>query len=361
MKFRLLLSVAMVSLSVSQGFAQEIKPEPPLVREMLQGGWTKVAEGVLQRNETGQVETFTYGEDGLRWTARRLETRLEFLQKEYESQPTEELAVIIRNLESQLIETDQVLKSGAAAEEVVSSEEIDNCSIDYWATAAADPRTDVRGVKANATAYFHANCGWIGNTYAYAYGRATEGTLTTTKTQEDPKYSGGWLDSAASVAVPGRLDCYSEAFARTWSPQLNINYEVSDYNYDCPDVTPAVTASINGPYDVYLDDYYNPCQNVTWYASATGGSGVYSYQWYYNGGTTVVGTGSSFSQTYCSGQVVEVRVVATDTSSPAKSDDATFTTWIYYENSCSSNCTCLQSEDPWRPETNESPYRPLCP
>lgn len=358
MKLRLLLSVAMVSLSVSQGFAQEIKPEPPLVREMLQDGWTKVAEGVLQRNETGQVETFTYGEDGLRWTARRIEVRLESLQKEYASQPTEKLAGIIENLKTQLIETDQVLKSGAAAEEVVSSEEIDNCSIDYWATAAADPETGSAspGVKANATAYFHANCGWIGNSYAYAYSRATAGTVTTTKTQEDPKYNGGWVDSAASTSAPGGYDCYSEAYARTWSPQLNINYEVSDANYSCPPDTAPVSVWIDGPTDVYLDQY-SSCQTVTWFAYPSGGNGVYSYKWYYGSGTTVVSTGSSYSRTFCNmSQTATVKVVVADTSSPVKTGQNTFTTWIYYENSCSSSCTCYQS-DPWEPQRE---LQPVC-
>ena len=348
MKFKLLLSFVMVSLSVSQGFAQEIKPEPPLVREMLQDGWTKVAEGVLQRNELGQAETFTYGEDGVRWTARRLEARLESLQKEYESQPTEKLAGIIQNLEAQLIETDQTLKSGAAAEEVVSSEELDNCSIDYWATAAADPQSGSSspGVKANATAYFHANCGWIGNSYAYAYSRATEGTVTTTKTQEDPKYNGGWVDSAAATDAPGRYDCYSEAYGRAWSTQLNINYEVTDSNYACPVDTPPVSVWIDGPTDVYLDQYYN-CETVTWYAYPSGGNGVYGYKWYYGASTTVVSTGSSYSRMFCNmSQRADVKVVVNDTSSPVKSGEATFTTWIYYWNDCSSSCSCNNNPGP---------------
>ena len=83
MKLRMLSFSAALCLSLimmarpSMAQVQELKPEPPLVRQMLQEGWTKVAEGVLQRTqEGGQTETFTYGEDGLRWTARRLEARL---------------------------------------------------------------------------------------------------------------------------------------------------------------------------------------------------------------------------------------------------------------------------------------------
>jgi len=232
-KFRLLLFAAALGFSFALS-AQEIKPEPELVRQMLQDGWTKVAEGVLQRTE-GQVETFTYGEDGLRWTAQKLEARLALLEKEYASNPTEELAGVIESLESQLIETNQVLASGAARAEVVSPDELADCSVSHLATAAADPETDASapGAKANATAYFHANCGQIGSSYAYAHARATQGTVTTIKIQEDPKYNSSWADSAASASAPGNVDCFSEAYGRAWSPDLNINYEVSDTNFSC--------------------------------------------------------------------------------------------------------------------------------
>ena len=337
MKLRLLsFSAALclsIALSAGPGFAQakEIKPEPELVRQMLQDGWTKVAEGMLQRAEPGKVETFTYGEDGLRWTARRLEARLELLEKEYASHPTGELAGIIESLESQLIEADEVMTSGAAGAEVVSSEELMDCSISYGATAAADPESgpSAPGTKANATAYFHAGCGEIGSSYAYAYARAMAGTVMTTRSQEDPKSDSSWVDSAASASAPGSLDCFSEAYGRAWSPELSINYEVSDTNYSCSATSP-VTASISGPSDVWLDVNHT-CETVTWSASATGGSGAYSYKWYLGTGTIVVGTRSSYSRTYCNtNKRVDVRVVATDTSSPVKSDDATFTTWIHY-------------------------------
>jgi hypothetical protein len=317
-----------IALSTGPGFAQaeEIKPEPELVRQMLQDGWTKVAEGVLQRTEWGQVETFTYGEDGLRWTARKLEARLERLAKEYASHPTEELAGILESLESQLIEMDEVMMSGAAGAEVVSPDELAACSVSYSATAAADPETgpSAPGTKASATAYFHASCGEIGSSYAYAQARATAGGVMTTNSQEDPKYDSSWVDSAASASAPGSLDCYSQAYGRAWSLQLNISYEVEDINYSCSSATP-VTASISGPSEVWSDG----CTTVTWSASATGGSGAYSYKWYLGTGTIVVSTRSSYSRTYCQTRQVDLRVVATDTSSPAKTDDATFTTWIY--------------------------------
>jgi hypothetical protein len=57
----LCLSITMARPSVAQ--VQELKPEPPLLRQMLQEGWTKVAEGVLQRGVgMSPVETFGGGE-----------------------------------------------------------------------------------------------------------------------------------------------------------------------------------------------------------------------------------------------------------------------------------------------------------
>ena len=338
------------ALSAGPAFAQiqEIKPEPELVRQMLQEGWTKVAEGVLQRTEWGQVETFTYGEDGLRWTARKFEARLEFLEKEYASNPTEELAGIIESLESQLVETDEVMKSGAAGAEVVSPDELAACNVTYGATAAADPETGSTGAKANATAYFHADCAQTGSSFAYAYARATAGTVLTTRSQEDPKENGSWLDSAASASAPGSLECYSEAYARSWSPQLSINYEVSDTNFSCQQAIEPVAVSISGPSDVWLDAF---CQIVTWHADVSGGTPGYTYQWYLGAGLSPLGTESSFSRKFCqSNQRVDVRVVATDSGNPVQSSQATFTTWIYHEQSCTSGCTCNP------PQGVDSPY-----
>jgi hypothetical protein len=320
-----------VVLSAGPGFAQaeEIKLEPELVRQMLQEGWIKVEEGVLQRTEWGPLETFTYGEDGLRWAAQKLEARIELLEKEYASHPTEKLAGILESLESRLLEMNEVMTSGAARAEVVSPDELADCNISYGGTATAGPQTGASapGVKANATAHFHATCGQIGGAYAYAYARTWVGTENV-DIDDDPKDDSSSVDSTASASASGHLDCFSDAGAQVWSPQLSIDYYVEQTNYSCP--PPPFTASISGPSDVWLDSNHY-CETVTWTASAIGGSGVYSYKWYLGTGTIVVGTGSSWSRTYCqTNRQVDLRVVATDTSSPAKTDDATFTTLIHY-------------------------------
>jgi len=341
----------------SMAQVQELKPEPPLVRQMLQEGWTKVAEGVLQRTqEAGQTETFTYGEDGLRWTARRLEVRLEFLQNEYDARPSEKLARVIEDLKTQLIGLDQNLRNGTAQAEVASPDTLTDCIIQYGAHANAYPLTGSQapGVGANADANYSSNCGQNGNSYAYAYARATAGTVTTTKIQEDPKYDYTSRYSAASATAPGSTDCYSEAYARAWSPVLNINYEASSVNYACPIPVPPVSAYIDGPSEVYFDDYYTPCSYITWYAYPSGGTPGYTTYWYING--AYYGSGSSLTQYYCqTNGRLDVRADVYDSGGQATS--AYFTTWLYYTQSCTSNCGCPY---PYTQSVNE-PQRIICP
>jgi hypothetical protein len=347
-------------VSARPGISQQLQPlqnDPPLVSQMLQEGWDKVAEGVLQRTVGGggKVETFTYGESGLRWTARQLDARLEFLEKEYAAHPSEKLGHVIESLKAELIDVDQSLKGGVGQAEMPTGEELNACTISYDALAAADPLAGSQspGTAASASASYSSNCGQTGNSYAYAYARATAGTLTTTKTQEDPKYSNTSVSSIAAASAPGSTDCYSEAYARAWSPTLNINYEVSDTNYSCPYAPPALSVSINGPSSVFLDDYYF-CETVTWTATPSGGVPGYSYDWYIGG--VYQGSGASLSESYCGyNQRVDVSVTAHDSASQSAGN--TFTTWIYYQPSCSYGCGCLIDGGP---NTTYNMRPPLC-
>jgi hypothetical protein len=241
---------------------------------------------------------------------------------------------------------------------VASPDELADCYIQYGANAAASYRTgsDAPGTTASANANYSATCGQLGNTYAYAYARATAGTVTTTKIQEDPKYNGTALSSAASVSVPGGTDCYSEAYARAWSPVLNINYEVAPPpNYSCPAPPPQIYASIDGPYEVYLSDYY-PCEYVTWTAYPSGGVPGYSYNWYIGG--AYQGSGSSLTKYYCrTNQRVDVQATVYD--SAGQSANAYFTTWIYYTRSCTSSCGCMEPQ-PYLESEAPEPNAPIC-
>ena len=369
MKLKSLLSIsaalylAMFSLAhfgVAQ--VQEIKPEPPLVRQMLQEGWQKVAEGVLQRSVGGdQVETFTYGEEGLRYTLESLKEQVNSLQQIYNQHPSAELAQTIDTLQGQIAVGNTRLSSGQVEEPV--GEQIENCDISYGAHAYADPLTGSQapGVTARSDAYFHNNCGFLGNTYAYAYVQGAIGTVFTTKTQEDPKYGGTWLDSAAQLSLSASSNCQSNSYARAWSDALGISYETSAINYACP--PPPLTVSISGTANVYTDNY-NPCADVTWTATASGGTPGYSYNWYIGG--VWQGSGSQLTKQYCyTNATVTVTVQAVDSGSPQQSAQASYTTNIYYTNydPCVQNPYSCECDPSYCNECYQEPGMPrrICP
>jgi hypothetical protein len=368
-KFRISLLFALLCLSLTvfsarSGLAQALQPiqpqEPAWLTQMYAEGWQKVQEGVLQRTgEGGQHETFTYGEDGLRWNARMLEARLSFLQNEYNAHPSKDIADLITTLKGELIKADEQLKTGQV--ETPSDEMMGDCTISYGANAVADPLTGSQapGVMASASAYFHATCGQVGNALAYTQGRGTLGSVFTYKTQQDPvesTYDSSWVDRAASVSVPGSVDCYSQAVGRVTSTQLNISYETSDENFSCPPYQNPLSVSISGPYDVWTDSY-TPCQYVTWTASAAGGAPGYGYDWYIGG--TYQGSGSSLTKRYCrlNGSVT-VQVTAYDTV--PQYANGSFTTYFYYEYSCGSGCACSIYDEPTNGTSSDPNAVPIC-
>lgn len=243
MTFRLSIIAAVLCLFITipgacLGASQELAtPEPAWLHRMLQLGWQKVQPGVLQRDmDGGRVETFTHGQEGLRWTAQKLQERIRSLQHEYAQHPSPELAGLIASLQSESTQTDSSLKTAQtdafAAEPVTAA-----CEPTFGVHAAADPLTGSQGVTASADASYSSPCGDLGNVYSYAYARATLGSTMAVKSEEDSKLDGTALASAVTVSVNGSLDCYSEAYARAWSPTLNIGHETSDTNFSCPGAT----------------------------------------------------------------------------------------------------------------------------
>jgi hypothetical protein len=94
------------------------------------------------------------------------------------------------------------------------------------------------------------------------------------------------------------------------------------------------TASITGPSEVFITTP-GACKTLTWTGSATGGTPGYTYSWYIGTSTTVQGTSSTLSKSFCGAQSIDVKLVVRDAA--AQSDDATFNTQIYYEPV--ENCT----------------------
>jgi hypothetical protein len=95
-----------------------------------------------------------------------------------------------------------------------------------------------------------------------------------------------------------------------------------------------LTASISGPLRSRLT---TQCVNVTWTANVTGGAPGYTYSWYLGTSTTVQGTGSTLTKTYCSPQTVDVKLIARD--SAAATAEATFKTSIVEYDPVCKTCT----------------------
>jgi hypothetical protein len=338
----------MVITGAQLGMAQLLEPqEPQWLTEMYQQGWQKVQEGVLQRSVgEGQKESFTYGEEGLRWTVESLKQQVNSLQQFYNQHPSQELAQAIDRLQNQIGVANARLESGQIEEP--GGEQMENCDISYGAHAYADPLTASQGVTASANAYFHNNCGFTGNTYAQVYVQGSLNTVHTTKTQEDPKSYGTWLDSAAQFSLNASSNCYSSAFARAWSDSLGINYQTSDENYLCPVPPQPPSIWISGTANVYTD-YYYPCADVTWTANVSGGTPGYSINWYIGG--AYQGSGTQLTKQYCYTNAT-VTATAQVTDAASKTNQASYATNIYYTNNynpCLDNpysCQCDSSYCP---------------
>jgi hypothetical protein len=326
---------AMLVTGAQLGTAQLLEPQDPQwLLDMYEQGWQKVQEGVLQRSAgEGQIETFTYGEEGLSWTAESLKKRIVNLQHTYDQHPSPELADALAVLRHQLGVAIARLSSGQVEEP--AAEQMENCDISYGAHANPGPLQGSQGVTASASAYFHNNCGYLGNTYAEVLVEAATGTVFTHKFQNDPKTDGTWLDSAASLSLSGSTQCRSTAYARAWSYSLGISYEAGPFeNYSCPPPPPpTLTASVSGPTNVYTDNYY-PCADVTWTANVGGGTPGYSYNWYIDG--AYQGSGSQITKQYCyTNATVNVSLQVFDSGSPQQIKSASLTTYISYtDNYC---------------------------
>ena len=312
------------------GSAQQVQPlEPEWLQRMYAERWQKVQEGVLFRlTEAGKYETFSYGAEGLKWVVLGYKEQIASLEERYSAAPSEELAKAIEKLREHVDQlNDELLTAGAA--ESVDGEALEACSFSYDAYADASPQTSQQGVTATAWATWTNDCNYLGTTYAYAFANAINGASQTTVTQIDPVIyaEAPTMSSSATAKANGSLDCRAEAQAEVRVPALGIIYQTSlDQQYGCP---AALTASITGQTLVTTDYYTSACADVTWSASATGGSPGYTYEWYLGTSTALQGTGATFTKNYCSTNgTVTAKVVAKDTQNTT--DDETFTTTLNY-------------------------------
>lgn len=93
------------------------------------------------------------------------------------------------------------------------------------------------------------------------------------------------------------------------------------------------TPTISGP----IDAITMGCKTLTWTASATGGTSPYTFNWYI--GTTSVGSGTSYSKSFCNASsTVNLKVIVRD--SAGRTGEDLHTTNIEYIPSCGGSTVC---------------------
>ncbi|HKV09001.1 MAG TPA: hypothetical protein VJ725_12735 [Thermoanaerobaculia bacterium] len=349
MKRRIFVAVFALCLSLlgqsHPALAAEDKNQNDLYDQLIQEGWTVASPGVLQRSlGAGKVETLGFGEEGLQFKLETLRSQLAFLREEYRHHPSPEIRRSIRAQRTQIARVLEALDTAKAAEEIdfITAKAGIDCTIKYGAHVDAFPLGGgTQGVGANTDSYFNSNCGQTGEVYAHAYGKATGAdNVIRTFSKSDPTTGpslpriGGNVTASATGTVAGVKDCYSYSYASMTSYDIGVTYEQSSTNYTCP---LPMTTTISGLLSTAVLGYN--CKTLTWTASATGGTGSYTYTWYRSG--SQVGTGGSYSQTFCGDnftwtEYVNLSLTARDTANQTAQD--THTTTINYSGS-GSTCT----------------------
>lgn len=245
-----LLGLAIISAAGARaGFAQEVQPlEPEWLRQMYAEGWQKVQEGVLQRDTGGgALETFSYGEEGLRWVVQGYEQQVADLKSRHDASPSEDLAELIDQMGDQILRLEETIASAPSVESF-DAEALEACNISYGGESFAGPQTGVQGVTATASAYFHNDCGHVGDTFTSAHAEAVGATGETSLWHNDPKNGGAWIDSYSSLSANGSNACWAWAQGSVTVSTLSINHQVPyRETYSCPPIDNTSTYTLDSP------------------------------------------------------------------------------------------------------------------
>jgi hypothetical protein len=220
------LCLSLVITGARAGSAQQVQPlDPEWLTQMYEEGWRKVQEGVLQRDTGGgQLETLSYGAEGLQWTVQKLQQQVVLLKSKHDASPNEDLANVIAQLEAEILQLSGTSMS-ATSTESFTGEALAECNLSYGGDAYAGPQLETHGITARASAYLHTDCADAGDTFAVAYAQAADGTVENSRTQSDPKNGGTWLDSNASASANGTTSCYSWAQGSVTVSTRGIYYQ----------------------------------------------------------------------------------------------------------------------------------------
>jgi hypothetical protein len=351
----LLLCLALL-VGSQAGLAQDkARQSNDPIAQLLRDGWKIVQDGVLQRERGAhQVETYVFGAPGFVWKLQDLQRQLHDLRVAYQADPTPELRKTILSHRQEIANTQKLIALAQAAEldgEVPPPPGKTSCSINFGYSATAAALTSVQGVTATANANFSGTCGFTGEVYAYSYSTAVVSGGSTTSTLTDGPRSGASVTASSYTSQTGGPTCTSYAYASMTSSSLSpSSYTVSATNGSCPApaTPPTVTVTSDSGTPIYL--YGTDCVTITWTTHISGGTSPYSTTMYVNGYS--VGSGTSYSSTFCNyetnyTQTVAVSASVTDSASQTGSGSQTTTIYNHFYRD-PGNGGCL-SEFPTQP------------
>jgi hypothetical protein len=340
-----LLSFLLLCLGVfgimSPGFAAD-RANGDVISQLQSQGWTIVNDGVLKRElRAGEVEYFVFGVKGFTWKLNDLRMQYRRLEIAYRATPTAELKAAIANHRKEIGSTQKMIERARRAEQQgLTDLPKDSCTITFNYDAAASWKTSVRGVWAEGKAGFSATCpGFAGEVYAYAYAQVTVNGGPLTKTVTDGPRSGANVSAYAYADLNGGSPCESYAYGSMTSNNLYpSSYSKSASNNQCPYSLPTVSIT-SGPYSIDLSSLF--CRSVTWGATATGGSGVYtSYTWTFDGYVYATTSTNTYTTSVCRGDWsggFTLGVTVTDSANATASNSR----WVsVYEPACTDPCIC---------------------
>lgn len=328
-----LLCLSLVATGARNVSAQQVQQlDPEWLTKMYEEGWRKVQEGVLQRGqEGGPLESFGYGSEGLQWIMLGYEQQVSDLEEKHSQSPREHLALAIARLKDEIARLNETLAVAPSADRVDNTA-LATCAPVFGGESSAGPQPGPLGVVAAASAYFHSDCGQLGDTFAMAYAHAIEGTLETTQIQSDPKNGGSWLGSQTNASAHGSTGCESSAQASVTSSELSISYQTAlTQNFSCVyDISKhQLVVDIIGPTQVQVDSSSpSSCHSISYWVNVTGGS-EYTVSWYR--GTAHVATYTAYSVSFCgqpAEQTINLKVFVRDAE--GRTGEDTHTTSLYY-------------------------------
>jgi len=305
--------------------------------------WKSRVSAILGIVRAGETEHFVFGVKGFTWKLNDLKMQYRRLEIAYRATPTTELKTAIANHRKEIGSTLRMIERARSAEQQgLTDLPKDSCTISFNYDAAASWKTNVQGVWAEGKAGFGATCpGFTGEVYAYALAETTVNGGPYSKAVTDGPRSGANVTAYAYADANGVPSCHSYAYGSMTSSNLYpSSYSKAADNYLCPPPFTLLTVSItSGPTSIDLRTV--TCKSVTWGATASGGTGVYtSYTWTLDGYVYATTTTGSYTTSICRsdwGGGFTLGVTVKDSSNATASNSR----WVsVFEPICSDPCIC---------------------